>query len=110
MRITREMIYAKTALITQRIGLDRLSWYCARRAGFFDKSNGRKAESLTVYRPIAHRVYMQGYYGHVYPRLVRRLFAGSVLHRAWLAGHMGVFKQEGRHHGVADRDNLLNRK
>ena len=110
MRITREMIYAKTALITQRIGLDRLSWYCARRAGFFDKSNGRKAESLPVYRPIAHRVYMQGYYGHVYPRLVRRLFAGSVLHRAWLAGHMGVFKQEGRHHGVADRDNLLNRK
>ena len=101
---------SKTALFTQRIGLSRLSWYCAARAGFFDKPYGQQAETLTDYRPIAHRVYMQGYYGYVYPRLVRRLFAGTVLHRAWLAGHMGVFEQDGRHHGVADRDNVQNRK
>ena len=111
MRITRRTLYAKAALITQRIGLSRLSWYCARRAGFFEKPyDVRKAETLTEYPPLAHRVFLYGYHGNVYPRFVRRLFARTLLHRAWLTGHMGVFEQEGRPHGVADRDNVQHRK
>lgn len=36
MRIKKKALYAKAALLTQRIGLRRLSWYCARKAGFFE--------------------------------------------------------------------------
>lgn len=32
---TKKRLYAKAALFTQRVGLWRLSWHCARQAGFF---------------------------------------------------------------------------
>lgn len=31
---TKKRLYAKAALFTQRVGLWRLSWHCARQAGF----------------------------------------------------------------------------
>ena len=37
MRITAKGVCAKLALLTQRLGLDRASWFFARHAGFFDK-------------------------------------------------------------------------
>jgi hypothetical protein len=55
---------------------------------------------------IAHRFYLHGYHGRVLPRLVRRIIARTLFHRGWLAGHLGVFEQQGVRHGVCDRDNL----
>lgn len=40
------------------------------------------------------RFYLAGYSGLLLPRAMRRLLARSVLHRAWLAGDMGVFKEK----------------
>lgn len=40
-------------------------------------------------------IYLMGYEGVCPPRWVRRLIAGSELHRAWLAGYMGVFYEDG---------------
>lgn len=52
----------------------------------------------------AHRFYLHGYHGHLLPRLVRKLIARTMFHRSWLAGHMGVFEQDGVRLGVANRD------
>jgi hypothetical protein len=32
-----KLVYAKAALLTQATGLTRLSWFFARKAGFFNK-------------------------------------------------------------------------
>lgn len=53
---------------------------------------------------IAHRFYLFGYRAKVLPRFLRRLIARSDFHRAWLAGHMGVFEQHGARCGVSDRE------
>jgi len=50
------------------------------------------------------RMYFVGYDRVCLPRLVRRIIARSRLHRAWLNGHMGLFEQDGRPHGVCDRE------
>ena len=103
MRFSPQRFYAKAALITQRVGLSRASWFCAARAGFFDKPMCRAEEPLLLLRPIYHRLYVYGFYGGVPMRLARRLVAGSEFHRAWLAGHMGIYEQDGVRCGVADR-------
>lgn len=59
---------------------------------------------------VALRFYLAGYSGLLLPRRLRRVLAGRVWHRAWLAGHMGIYEQEGRNFSVSDRSNLLNRK
>ncbi|SDG53131.1 hypothetical protein SAMN04488117_1327 [Celeribacter baekdonensis] len=45
--------------------------------------------------------YLRGYAGRTFPRPIRRLVAGSALHRAWLLGHLGFFEQEGTRYGPA---------
>ncbi|KPC02326.1 hypothetical protein QO021_28335 (plasmid) [Pseudomonas amygdali pv. lachrymans] len=52
---------------------------------------------------IVFRFYMIGYAARLLPRVVRKVLSRTVFHRAWLAGHMGIFEQDGRQHGVADR-------
>lgn len=99
-------LYGNAALFTQRIGLNRLSWYCARKAGFFGEPEDQDEEFERVAGRIEHWAYMQGYRGKVPPRVVRKLFAKSTLHRAWLAGHMGVFEQAGFRFGVTNRSNF----
>lgn len=54
-------------------------------------------------RSIYHRVYLTGYSGAVMPRRLRRLIAGSELHRAWLIGYMGFFRENGIAYGPAHK-------
>lgn len=42
-----------------------------------------------------YRAYLAGHSGRVMPRQVRRILAGTELHRAWLLGSMGFFEQDG---------------
>ncbi|WP_290777188.1 hypothetical protein [Hoeflea sp.] len=48
------------------------------------------------------RAYLAGYSGRHVPRSIRRVFAGSELHRAWLIGSMGFFEQDGVRYGPAN--------
>ncbi len=48
-----------------------------------------------------HRVYLWGYAGHVAPRWMRRILAGTGLHRAWFLGFHGFFVQDGVSYGLA---------
>ncbi|MHC0055814.1 hypothetical protein [Actibacterium sp. D379-3] len=48
------------------------------------------------------RAYLAGYTGRHIPRSIRRMFAGSTLHRAWLLGRMGFFEQDGVRYGPAN--------
>lgn len=48
-------------------------------------------------------VYFLGYKGYLMPRLIRRLFARSRLHEAWLLGYMGVYEEAGRRIGALER-------
>ncbi|ASM75140.1 MULTISPECIES: hypothetical protein [Roseobacteraceae] len=48
------------------------------------------------------RAYLAGHSGQTMPRLVRRLIAGTELHRAWLLGAMGFFEQGGIRYGPAN--------
>ncbi len=47
--------------------------------------------------------YLLGYKGVLLPRFVRRLFARSTLHDAWLLGYMGVYEECGRRVGALER-------
>jgi len=49
-----------------------------------------------------HRVYLAGYSGWIMPRPLRRFFAGSQVHRAWLSGRDGCFIEAGTHYGPAN--------
>lgn len=53
---------------------------------------------------LVSRMYFLGYAGLSLSRGIRRLIAGSTLHRAWMNGHMGLFEEAGRPHGVCDRE------
>lgn len=63
---------------------------------------------------LALRFYLTGYSNLMMPRAMRRILARSQLHHAWLAGHMGVFKEgEGEDVvacGVCTRDSMRYRK
>lgn len=60
------------------------------------------------------RFYLAGYSGLLLPRAMRRLLARTNLHRAWLAGDVGVFKEERPEGmvacGVCDREWIQFRK
>lgn len=49
------------------------------------------------------RLYFVGYKGLCLSRRLRRLLAGSAWHRAWLAGYMGMYEEDGKPFGVCDR-------
>ena len=48
------------------------------------------------------RVYLVGYRGWYMPRALRRIIAGSELHRAWLLGFLGYFEEDGVRYGLAN--------
>ncbi|MBA1280435.1 hypothetical protein [Stutzerimonas stutzeri] len=60
------------------------------------------------------RFHLAGYSGLLLPRALRRLIAGSQMHRAWLQGDMGVHVEdldgEWVFFGVCDRDWMQYRK
>lgn len=61
-------------------------------------------------RDLLLRAYLLGYGGYLPSRLVRRLVAGTELHRAWLCGYMGIFRNDdGRLSSVCDRPGLHSR-
>lgn len=47
-------------------------------------------------------IYIQGHMGGTYPRFIRRLFAGTEMHRAWVLGSKGFFVQDGISYGPAN--------
>ena len=49
---------------------------------------------------ILHQAYMLGYAGQGVPRQLRRLLAGSLIHRAWLLGRGGYFEENGVSYGT----------
>ncbi|PKQ10893.1 MAG: hypothetical protein CVT70_17165 [Alphaproteobacteria bacterium HGW-Alphaproteobacteria-1] len=49
-----------------------------------------------------HHVFLAGYSGRGIPRWLRKLLAGSELHRAWLLGSKGFFEEQGRRFGPAN--------
>lgn len=49
------------------------------------------------------RVYLYGYDGNPMPRFLRKLIAGSEIHRAWLVGYKGFFEEDGIRFGPANR-------
>lgn len=49
-----------------------------------------------------YRAYLAGHSGRVMPRQVRRILAGTELHRAWLLGSMGFFEQDEIRYGPAN--------
>lgn len=51
---------------------------------------------------IYFRIYMAGYGGWVIPRFIRRMFARSEAHRAWLSGFTGCFNQADVRFGPAN--------
>ena len=57
-----------------------------------------------------HHTYLEGYSGRWCPRWLRRWFAGTELHRAWLTGFLGIYTQGERRHGVIDRVDFRSRK
>lgn len=60
------------------------------------------------------RFYLLGYSGYLLPRSLRRLLARTKVHRAWLAGDMGIFPPDRRGGegatGVCDRTTFIPRK
>jgi|GEM_PF-7063268 len=59
---------------------------------------------------VEFRFYLLGYSGRCISRQLRRVLAGTNLHRAWLSGHMGLYEQDGRKHGVCHREGYQFRK
>ena len=47
------------------------------------------------------RAYLAGLAGQVMPSRLRKVLAGSELHRAWLVGFLGFFEQDGVAYGPA---------
>jgi len=54
-------------------------------------------------------IYLLGYRQKVMPRFLRKLVAGSEIHRAWLCGYNGCFDEGGIIYGPANPcSNMLN--
>ena len=53
-------------------------------------------------KAIYFRAYLSGHSGRLLPRQVRRLIAGTELHRAWLLGYLVFFEQDGIKFGPAN--------
>lgn len=116
MRNTSTSVFARLALLTMRLRLFRLSEYCAAKAGHFDGGASTNVHHDLRFMSLAkwlisnstatveERLYLMGYSGHLPSRTLRRIFAGTKAHRAWLSGIMGVYKDEhGQQYGVCDR-------
>lgn len=53
-------------------------------------------------RSVYMQVYLIGHGGKVLPRALRKLIAGTEIHRAWLIGYMGFFGEDGIRYGPAN--------
>ena len=49
------------------------------------------------------QTYLLGYDQWIAPRWLRRLFASTEIHRAWLSGNLGVYISEGKKFGKASQ-------
>ncbi|MFD3435449.1 hypothetical protein [Alteromonas macleodii] len=58
---------------------------------------------------ILHQSYILGYGQWLAPRWLRKVLAGTELHRSWLIGYMGIYEEQGKRYGVCDRQWLANR-
>lgn len=68
------------------------------------------AQRLAAVMPSLYlSAYLAGYRGTCPPRWVRRRLARTELHRAWLAGFMGIYT-DSRPRGVCDRATFRFRK
>ncbi|MAG64995.1 MAG: hypothetical protein CMK74_03870 [Pseudomonadales bacterium] len=108
---------------TLRLRLVRLSARFAAKAGLSDKSAIMRAPddlwaaSLATWvvsnitASVEQRFYLMGYAGHLPSRTLRRFFAKTKAHRAWLSGVMGVYKDaHGNQSGVCEREWTFYRK
>ena len=59
------------------------------------------AQNRRLTTAILHRVYLLGYGGWNCPRAIRRMVAGTVIHRAWFLGSTRHFSQNGIRFGLA---------
>ncbi len=59
----------------------------------------RKLAKIT--KSIYLRVYVEGWGGWIMPRSIRKLIAGSQIHRAWFLGYNGYFEEDGVAYGLA---------
>lgn len=59
---------------------------------------------------LAMRFYLIGYKSNIPPRIIRKLIAGSDLHRAWISGWNGNFTESEKFMGVVDREWLRSKK
>ncbi len=64
---------------------------------------------ITALIPVYHRIYLAGYSAFYPARWVRKLFARTEFHRAWLTGYMGIYTDTQRR-GVCDRNTMRYRK
>lgn len=58
-------------------------------------------------RELYHRIYMAGYGRWFMPRRMRRVIAGSKIHRAWFLGFNGYFEEEGISYGLSNPYGML---
>ena len=59
-------------------------------------------ENPPMKRAFLLRVYIAGHRRQVMPRWLRKLLAGSELHRAWFLGFTGYFEENGTAYGLAN--------
>lgn len=62
-----------------------------------------------MYKKFLLDLYLLGYEGRLAPRAIRRLLARTQMHRAWLSGYMGVFREERQHFGCLGRAGMRSR-
>lgn len=59
------------------------------------------SDPVPIKTRLLHRIYFWGYGGGQMPRWIRRAFARSEIHRAWLLGRDGFFVESGIQYGPA---------
>jgi hypothetical protein len=56
-----------------------------------------------------YRFYIAGIHQVIIPRYIRRLFAKTLLQRAWLNGLLGLYIEDGVRFGICNRDRYRNK-
>lgn len=51
---------------------------------------------------LLHQIYLAGYSGKIMPRWLRKMLAGSDLHRAWFLGFNGYFQENSVSYGLGN--------
>jgi hypothetical protein len=61
-----------------------------------------KIERL-IFKGLYHRIYLLGYKQWLAPRWLRRTLCKTQVHRFWLAGNIGSFRENDEKYGICDR-------